>query len=319
MTDVRFDFGREEPLWGIFGENAGDASAVFPVFWNGEQVDVAVRLKNTHHKFALILFRRVESSEVYIVAESSDSSVDMAWFSLRYGHKTSSANEKAQQIISHALASGTTGYGRIHALSALTRNLPNPRWLFLREDQKCGCWQDGLFGSTSFRVRNENDLTAEAIEDPETPIAYALQWSQLAPEEQRKRAVIFKNGNWEEFNRLIRAIFYFESADDEDKLVVEYDCGFWMGTNNVPLSGWKLPGIRARRWASHLGRYFAPSRNQQLAQKHLCVADQSLHPLVTLNLPQPTQHERLEAALLLRDWAKGVIPPREARLLLPRL
>ena len=321
MTDVRFDFTDGAPLWGIFGENPREADAVFPIIWNGESVEVAVFWKKFQRRFAVLMFRQVESSEIYLVASfyPHEWQIGMEWFFVRsHRHKTS-LSEKARGILSDALARGASGYGSIHRLSERTRELPVPQWLFLLEDQTRGCWDAGFADSTPFRVRDANDLTSHAIENPATPIGYALQWSQLALEEQCKRALIFENGDWEEFKRVSRAIFYFESAHGEEKLVIKPDGRFLMGTDNVPRSMWKSPGIRARRWASYLQSYFAPSRNQQLAQEHLCVASQFLDPLLTLNLPQLTQHERLEAALTLRDWAKGKIPEREARLLLPKL
>ncbi len=72
-----------------------------------------------------------------------------------------------------------------------------------------------------------------------------------------------------------------------------------------------LPLQKLARW---FHEYFLPKRNDELYERYLCArqwAQSPQHPICEVRIDQPTQHERLEALLQLRDWLRDKATPTE--------
>jgi len=79
---------------------------------------------------------------------------------------------------------------------------------------------------------------------------------------------------------------------------------------------WRPVSPRLSIWAHLFTDYFKPRLDRSLTH-HLCVRSWCNNRwVVAAYSDTPTHHERLEAALQLRDWARGKIAPRKLKLLL---
>ncbi len=315
MTEVRFDLEPHQWPPQAQGERLGLADAVFAVEWDGAQVEVAARLVPIGIESFLMFFRALESSQIYVVATSSGIRLSPR---LRYPINQESKIEFLKEQLPKVVEDNDLAtYGRLLPFRQSREEQIN---LFVAHDGASGAWiAESRVGWTPFRSDSQTDLAAQALANPSSPAGYALLWSQLSDEQRRERALCFANGDWNEFRRIARAAACFDVPTFSGyDIWIAFDESFHLKTGQLHLDNYD-PGVRLRRWGYYIRNYFAPHRNDVLAARHLCVAQQSLSPILSFKPPQPNQHERLEAALTLRDWAKGKIPPREARLLLPKL
>jgi len=71
-------------------------------------------------------------------------------------------------------------------------------------------------------------------------------------------------------------------------------------------------------WRQALLNWFAPTLSEQVADKNWCVRSWNAdnHEIFAVCISLPTQHQRLEAALELRDWARGKVSEELIRTLL---
>ena len=315
MTEVRFDLEPHQWPPQAQGERLGLADAVFTVEWDGAQVEVAARLVPIGIESFLMFFRALESSQIYVVATSSGIRLSPR---LRYPINQESKIEFLKEQLPKVLENGEfTTYGR---LLPFHQTGLEPTNIFIAHDGKMGAWVNQSHASwTQFRLNNENDLAIDAVENPDSSAGFALRWSRLSHEERCRRALCFANGDWREFQEIVRAAVYFGApAFVTAGMIISFGGEFGISDITARIRYHNV-GVRLRRWAIYIARYFAPRCDADLAARHLCVAQQSLSPILSFKPPPPSQHERLEAALTLRDWATDKIPPREARLLLPKL
>ena len=315
MTGVQFDLEPHQWPPSAQGERLGFADAVFMVEWDGREVEVAARLVTVGLESVLMFFRALESSQVYVVATSFGIRLSPRWHHLiSQESKIAFLKEQLSKVLE---SDKFATYGRLLPLRQSRRESVT---LFIAHDGKMGAWiRDFSFGWTPFRLCDETGLTLQTITNPDSPAGYALRWSQLPHAQQCERAVCFANGDWKEFCETVHAVACFGAPTvATPEHWISFGGEFRIRTEQWGFGGHNV-GVRLRRWAIYIQDYFAPYRNEQLAAQHLCVAEQSLSPLLSFKLPQPSQHERLEAALTLRAWVKDKIPPHEARLLLPKL
>lgn len=320
MTTVRFDLEPHQWPPHAQGDREGFADVIFRVEWDGQEVEVevAARLVQISDYSVSIFFRALDSSQIYVVATPYGICLSPRWHHLvDQESKIIFLKEQLAKVLKNE---GFAIYGRLLPFHQSENNRTN---LFIAHDRTSGAWVgESSLVWTPFHTDSEADLTHESLENPNSLAGYALRWSQLSHAEQCARAVCFANGDCKEFRAIVRAAVYFGApALDTQDLTIFFNSEFSISISN-PLFHNSLfypIGVRLRRWGAYIERHFAPHRNQTLAARHLCVANKSLEPLVQFALPQPTQHERLEAALLLREWVEGKIPAREARLLLPKL
>ena len=318
MTDVRFDLEPHQWPPNAQGERLGFADAVFAVDWNGEEVEVAARLVQIGKASAMMFFRARQSSQIYVVATSFGLRLSEQW--IRFSSQESRI-EIIEERLPKALGSDEfTTYGRLLPFHQRGDDQTN---LFVAHDGAIGAWiTDSRAGWTQFRARNESDFSLQSLPHPDSPAGFALQWSRLSHTQQVERALCFANGDWQEFQETVRAAVYFGAPSlAKTGMIISFNGEFAIGDKAAPFYRHSVhdTGVRLRRWAVYIQKHFAPYRDEQLAVQHLCVAEQSLSPFIQFELPQPSQHERLEAALTLRAWAKDKIPAREARLLLRKI
>ena len=319
MTDVRFDLEPHQWPPHARGERLGFADAVFAVEWDGAEVEVAARIVNIHYGNALLYFRRVESDLSYTVSFQSGQRFALNFFQTIFIKKNPAAFAKHE--VRKAIAGHGASYGYAVHVSLPKLKLTTPQWLFLLHDGTHGTWQGELPGhSTPFLLDDFRQLTLDIIRDPDSSPGFALRWSQLADDEKMHRAVCCGNGTLEELRKLVWAVAVLDpvAAKCDQRAIYYMNGEFIMGQRTFTGFEWAPPNSRRRRWALHFHRYFDPHIDRNLATRHLCIAQHFISSLVSLKLTTPTQHERLEAALTLREWAKGVISDHEARLLLPK-
>ena len=317
----RFDFASDEwpPL--AIGPCEGFADAVFRVLWDGKRVEIMARWVQIGKNAAFLFFKESEGP-VFVVARLNKNTI----FTSAFGDACMRDQKKinlAVECVTKALRGWGLNYGVGRRLLVQMSNTSETQWLFLLHDGKSGMLNDFTSSGrypTLFRLESNQDLTFEMLQDPTSLVQFALDWSHLPFQQRLRRAVCLERGTWQELDNLVHAVAYFEPSCNKGNVKTRlfFGEGFYLSWN-PPYWDTEMPNVRLRRLAVHIHRYFRPHRNEILSARHLCVAQQSIEPLVMLELLPPTQHERLEAALFLRDWARGKIPPDELRLLLPKL
>ncbi|BCM90540.1 hypothetical protein IAD21_02394 [Abditibacteriota bacterium] len=198
-------------------------------------------------------------------------------------------------------------------------------WLYLHCDWASGCWMgcNGQFNTARFCVEPDFGNLGAALLNADSDIRFALDWLDSSPGERVRRVVHFANGDLNEMATVVRAIALNNPSLplDSPEWFIGFGTHFSFSWRRAPTWQWwhRHPDLRLRLWTRHLNRYFGLSKDEVLASRHACVTDFYPEECVQVRGSIPTQHERLEAALFLREWAKDKIPADELRLLLPKL
>ncbi len=202
-------------------------------------------------------------------------------------------------------------------------------WLYLSSDWRAGVWisYDRPSETGGFSIESEFPDFVSALNKSESDIRFALHWSHLSLEERNSLNTFYTNGDEKELREVVRAIAFYESAGEEhDRLIYRngFLCHDWMRKyikiGPPPpryILPYPAPTLRLEMWGKHVRNYFYIHGDTELMRKHQLL--DPMRPEIVVECAQATQHERLEAALFLRDWAKDKIPPDELRLLLPKL
>ena len=302
MPLPRFDFAPDEwpPL--AVGLREGVADAVFEVEWNGERVEVAARGVVRSANSVGIFFRALASEEIWGVGNQSG------------GLRHVASGWNAEEIMCEVRRSLECGsYGRAYRYEEEGVS----HCLYLDVGSEFGCWEVKNTKSWMARFRLLPGATwQDQMRDETSDIRFALVWSALSVEERLKRATLFSRGSWTEIKQVVRSIIVVCGLGKHYSHTTWRDEGFkWSDRmSNSTFS----PTIRLRRWHRHLRDWFRWERDAELSARHLCVAQTFVGPIFVFK-NAPTAHEQLEAALFLREWAQGKIPPDELRLLLPKL
>ena len=321
MTGVRFDLKPYQWPPSAQGQRLGFADAVFAVEWDGAEVEVAARWVKVRWSRALLYFRPIGEDSLHVVAASHSGRVSL-YFLPDMFKKDARRNAFVEKTVRKAIKGWGLTFGYAARVPLSVTQGATPQWIFLLHDASQGAWQGELPGcSTPFAIKDRSEISLDAMQNAETSLGFASQWSQLSREEQMRRAICFCNGTLEELERLVAAVALLDPALKEQSCQAFFyvDATFILGRRTFAQFERAAPNARRRRWAFYFGRYFAPHLDPFLKERHLCIKHSYISTLVSLSLSPPTQHERLEAALTLRDWAKDKIPEREARLLLPKL
>lgn len=309
MPLPRFDFAPHEwPPLGV-GEREGLADVVFWVEWNGEEVEVLAREVRCHripsvvHTYSLVFFRLVPQPEITWVAGSQPGHLRafMSIFDER------DLEDKVRDALQKQ------NYGR----AFLWHNeIHDPHWLYIDFGKGTACWNGvgtDLFPGL-FRLADEADLGDE-LKNPQSEANFALWWSLQSPIGRIEHALRFSGGSLEELRTVVRSIAVIESS------VVFHHTLSFSGSGTFTLNyGGDPTSIRFRRWAKYISEQFKWHVDPELTARHLCVENFGVGTIVQVGFPETlSEHERLEAALFLRDWARDKIPPDELKLLLPKL
>ena len=198
--------------------------------------------------------------------------------------------------------------------------LPSGEDCFLRKNY-------GLFRTTSAELVRFNfprafvnfaDAKGEEIEQflreleaPGSDLEAAKAWSKLPERERVWRYLRLRGGRASELEELLRAA------------LVLADTSHARFTFNIPLPGpvaWKhlnwWRGSRINQFLDILDVHFPLNRDAQDWRGHDAFGDPMDVPYPVFNSTEPTQHERLEALLLWRDFLRGKIPDAQIESLL---
>jgi len=320
MSLPRFDFAPHEwPPLGI-GPREGLADAVFKVVWNNERVEVMTRWVELEHRAAYLFFKAIGGGPTLVV--SREHSYGTSPFA-NVGMKGNSKVRLPVELVQKALRGWGLSYGHGFCFPAQTWHTRHPQWLFLRHDGSGGVWNDWHYELhiTPFRLSPPLDFSRQALEDPDSPIRFALDWSQLSHEQRLEQTCGVFNDKQSELHKVVQSIALSEPSLHRTEAIGRLYYGEKLWPTVKTPHGWEgeTPNARLRRWSVHLQRAFNWKKDEELTARHLCVERFNAWPRVQIELSPPTHHERLEAALFLREWAAGKIPSDELRLLLPKL
>lgn len=209
MELPRFDFAPHEwpPL--ARAEREGLADAVFEVEWDGERVEVLARWVVMERDVAALFFRRASEHRIHVVSSRSAGIAALASLKTIPG-----GDQVTKIIVCRAIKGWNYSYGSAFRVPAGLCNTHNDQLVFVHHGNKFGCW--GGCGSSgypvSFRVEEAQTTRAEAMENLDFPMRFALDWSQLSREERVKRAVCFRDADFNQVREVVKAIALAESS-----------------------------------------------------------------------------------------------------------
>ncbi len=156
------------------------------------------------------------------------------------------------------------------------------------------------------------------LEQPLSAANSALRWLQLDFDTRVNAIMVCRRGSYRELLQVMRWVLIcdsevswfsfewdweFDFLDSPDDKVWTSVFSQW-GNKFLPLSD------RSLEWRRAVLEWFQVSMNETLVNENqyvrLFCGDN--HELMAVSVSSPTQHERLEAALELRDWARGKVP-----------
>lgn len=181
---------------------------------------------------------------------------------------------------------------------------------------------EGLEDATAaeWRTRVEQELG-----DPLSQARFALQWRLLSFNQQADLAIACLCGSHSEMQRLFRAALRCESLLQQVEGTWQW--AYQMGeqdyvylavlnANGLPIGDFEMSPFLIE-WRDSLLKWFDPSFDEDLSRNHRCVLDWSdNHEVFAVSVESPTHHERLEAMLELRDWARSKVPDELLKTLL---
>lgn len=165
------------------------------------------------------------------------------------------------------------------------------------------------------------ELLQREFNTPDSRGQFALHWEQLNFEERADFLVRCHQGSYSQMRRLLRDVLVHAVQPNADFKECSWVChinpkldahsNIWL-RNSSPREQEFAETPHLCNWRRALIAWFAPQFIQTLAPEHQSawiwrdqIRDWSL---CTVSTEIPTQHERLEAALRLRDWARGKVP-----------
>lgn len=319
MLLPRFDFAPHEwpPL--ALGPREGVSDAVFRVVWDGEEVEVAARWVELSRSVILFFRFSKKAQDTWVLAshQHTPDEFGLPVGSIEESHRSAKAQAHVEDAIKQSF------FGRAQNLDISAFGFSGTQWLYLSVDGRSGCWNGG--GSSKnpviFRVSAEASCFEQELANPASDVRFALQWSYLSGDERISKAICFSNGDMYQLERVVRAIGIMEAtrANLPKRWEVVFADALHFGMNSLTLFHPTSENARLRRWSHHLNRYFNPHKDEELAASYLCVRHFAIAHYASFVEGPPSQHERLEAALFLREWATGKIAPDELALLLPKL
>lgn len=167
------------------------------------------------------------------------------------------------------------------------------------------------------------------VRQPESPIAFAQKLAEKSEDEAALRCAYWVNGSRQEWQDVARWVLQTESSLWEG--IAEGETIQWSyqlteaGEAPRQESGFL---IRSGERSSHLvheralkrlqsaNGYFSPFLDPFLINRHLCVEHHRHHmKFLRVVASYPSAHERLEAALNLKEWARGKLSADEVKIL----
>lgn len=170
------------------------------------------------------------------------------------------------------------------------------------------------------------------------------QQAQLTEKEDLRLRTVFSHGDVDELFKVLLAITCYKGLGNHLSAIFYFiEPGCFMTFNRFAFRGPVVtraidangreiispprppvnPLSQCNQWRTYVHDYFCISLNEKYIPKYDCSRFNDdykpISPQIRLEICPPSQHDRLEAALFLRDWAKDKIPPQELKLLLPKL
>ncbi|BCM90538.1 hypothetical protein IAD21_02392 [Abditibacteriota bacterium] len=307
------------------------AQNVVPFEWGGQTLQVAARLVDCGDGVRYLFAR--------FVGEADESNWVLGFGSVDDGPRSISGDQRLK------LAKRLKGYetsryfpfGRLFYFGDDELRTAPPSRAFIASDGS-GCWLPlspddephpfrlPLQPGELLRHVPACDIWArllDKLKDADSDVCFAFEWRNRSEAERENLLLKVERGSIDEFRHLLTCALCIET-------VVKKQDGNWewfmegeISSLNCWPSGDAFPKwvdlpIRLRVWERIAFEYFSPSPRHSLLHRHSCARRwfNNRPSFLHLAIQTPTQHERLEAALWLRDWAQDKVAPRKLRLLL---
>lgn len=163
------------------------------------------------------------------------------------------------------------------------------------------------------------------LEQPLSVANFALRWLQLDFDTRANVAMVCRRGSYRELLQVMKWVLICDSDISWFSFEWHWEFDFLEHGEEMSQWLWSQDGKDEQRnsdfcaqWRMATLGWFGAHLNQELLESHRCVqmfcGDN--HELMCVSASPPTQHERLEAALRLRDWARGKVPDELLQTLL---
>ena len=165
----------------------------------------------------------------------------------------------------------------------------------------------------------------QSFREPTHDLFFAFEWAKLSRFEQFDLVWPLQNGTYAQWEQVIRlhalATVQMPEAEGlqfyrEVRMNGKSSSGFW--TRRNPTSQ-RIESDSFTRFLEWTRRYFGPMRSEELCERYPCTEYRCRFDVVAFEVrlsQAPTQHERLEALLQLRDWLRDKAAPDEIERLL---
>lgn len=312
------------------------AQNVAPFEWHGRELQLAARVAQDGDGARHVFLREVTSTEQgnWILGHGWHDDMPQSPYE---GERLRLPGRLADVSQSHFFP-----FGRLFHFRGEELECAKP-WRAFVAANGSGCWlalrEEDLWDETDpFRLamgqnaslldwsaREVRTLLLQDLARPQSDARFALDWAHLTQTEQEDRSLCVRQGSvWQLRDLLSCALLIEREVQKRDALwswEVEPEEREWSGLNwSHPdsMAEWVPVPLRLRAWKQEILAHFGPDINADLRRRHVCVAKSTGNYsfLMRIEVQTPTHHERLEAALRLRDWARGKIAPRKLQLLL---
>lgn len=153
--------------------------------------------------------------------------------------------------------------------------------------------------------------------DDASDVRAALPWCDLSFEERQARAIRWERGNWKLLREVIEAALRVAPGKNEPAKFARYVSASWFGQESLKLaSPWTkfdsdaalIPPLLSVLEMQFRSYYNLPEGARNNWNFPWDEKDENRGTQIWLEVAPPTAHERLEAALFLRDWLSQNAP-----------
>ncbi len=241
------------------------------------------------------------------------------------------ANEDALRCLE---LTATEGWGRLFFLNEdLQPTEDQPVWRLFLAQSGWGEWSaapDFYMKSARFRWNENGDEARNLahlpslellqhslpeLRDPNSDAAFARRFAPLKGTARHQLCRPLQHGSYAEWEHVLRLFIQSRTELWLNKSSVHYD--IYVYAKQTQVSSKTCFNLQFPKFYKWTRRYFAPALDKDLLGS--CVAAQAWHTRRfswSERIEQPTQHERLEALLQLREWLADKAAPDEIELLL---
>lgn len=320
------------------GQVEARAQSVVPFVWRGEKLQVAARYADSgdNSHFIFVRFLGEEDDGNWVMSHTNIPHSAL-WFRL---------NPRLRRIprlrLAHRLARNFSPryswpgrhfpFARLFYVEHVALDAAKPIRICI-DISGCGTclFPEEIFYSDAFRLPLSEAqslrsvggskvlaLLQEELGKEDSDVRFMLQWREKTDGEREQMVIQTRQGTLAEMRQLLTCVLRVEPSLDARYEEARWNAYEHSSTVWFDQHRWIETPFRMMSWRRIIMQHFSPIIDETLRRRHVCV--RNWVDLKYANTPiqtvRPTQHERMEAALFLREWARDKVSARKLQLLL---